>query len=313
MNLRFLTATSVAALTAFAASGAFAATLTLASYNIKHGQGNDGVVDLARQAAVMASFNAQAIALQEVDIRNDRTDKVDEPLVLAAELSRLTGGDWRALEAPAIAYRGGHYGNAMLYDASALTLSGYVTLKLPGAPDGDGARSAAYATFEAEGVGAFQFIGTHWTHRDVETTPGSTIQLDSIGIVEAAIDKTVPAFFGGDFNASIRPEDNASQATMQTLVDAGWSIDSPVNQGGTMPGGSTAVIDYILSHGAGDLSVASSMVVVNADTEITSDHYPVVVSYETADAPVAPVPLPAGGALALAAFAALGMVARHRR
>ena len=60
--------------------------LRILTYNIQHGAGADGTVDLERQAAVIQRLKPDLVALQEVDDRTQRTKNVDQ----TAELGRLT-------------------------------------------------------------------------------------------------------------------------------------------------------------------------------------------------------------------------------
>ena len=62
-------------------------TLRIAAYNIRHGRGMDGEVDLARIADVLRALDADVITLQEVDNRTERTGRVDQTAVLAEEES----------------------------------------------------------------------------------------------------------------------------------------------------------------------------------------------------------------------------------
>jgi len=82
--------------------------LRVMSYNIHHGEGVDGKVDLPRLAGVIRAESPDLVALQEVDQKTERTGKVDQP----AELGRLAGMNvifgWN------IPYQGGRYGNAIL-------------------------------------------------------------------------------------------------------------------------------------------------------------------------------------------------------
>ena len=57
------------------------------TYNIHHGEGLDGRIDLPRQAAIMTSAAPDLVALQEVDRGTARAGGVDQ----LAELARLTG------------------------------------------------------------------------------------------------------------------------------------------------------------------------------------------------------------------------------
>lgn len=77
-------------------------------YNIHHGEGLDGKLDLERIAALITEAKADVVALQEVDRGVERTNKRDLP----AELARLTG--LTAYFERNISHQGGEYGNAVL-------------------------------------------------------------------------------------------------------------------------------------------------------------------------------------------------------
>lgn len=78
------------------------------TYNIHHGEGLDGKVDLGRIAQVIQQAAPDVVALQEVDLGTERTGRVDQ----AAELGRLTG--LHAVFGKAFDYSGGRYGAALL-------------------------------------------------------------------------------------------------------------------------------------------------------------------------------------------------------
>ena len=82
--------------------------LRVVSYNIRHGQGMDGRVDLARTARVLRELSPDLVALQEVDQGVERSGGVDQ----AAELGRLLGLE-HAFGA-FMPYQGGAYGLALL-------------------------------------------------------------------------------------------------------------------------------------------------------------------------------------------------------
>ncbi|MDJ0595921.1 MAG: hypothetical protein QNJ72_39055, partial [Pleurocapsa sp. MO_226.B13] len=168
-------------------------TLKTATYNIHHGSGNDDVVDLDRIAEVIADTESDVVALQENDIVNGRTDFVNQPQVIAENLSELTGEDWVALEAPAIEFSDGEYGNAILYNEDALDLIQFENVLLPGNPAGDGQRSAGIANFQFDDSDFdFQFVSTHFTNLNEATEDGSTIQLDSLNTIEDAVALNLP-------------------------------------------------------------------------------------------------------------------------
>ena len=53
-------------------------TIRVLSYNIHHGAGMDGNIDLARLATIIASIAPDIVSLQEVDCTMPRTDKVEQ-------------------------------------------------------------------------------------------------------------------------------------------------------------------------------------------------------------------------------------------
>ncbi|MFN2389664.1 MAG: endonuclease/exonuclease/phosphatase family protein [Actinomycetota bacterium] len=66
---------------------------TVATYNVHHCEGLDGVVDTGRIAAVVAGLGADIVALQELDRHMKRSGGEDQPRVIA----ELTGYDVRFL------------------------------------------------------------------------------------------------------------------------------------------------------------------------------------------------------------------------
>jgi endonuclease/exonuclease/phosphatase family metal-dependent hydrolase len=82
--------------------------LRVMTYNIHHGEGADGKVDLARIAEVIKQHAPEVVGLQEVDKGVARTQQRDLP----AELAALTG--MACVFSNNFNYQGGEYGNAVL-------------------------------------------------------------------------------------------------------------------------------------------------------------------------------------------------------
>ena len=101
-------------------------TIRVLTYNIHHGEGRDGELDLPRLGRVISSVQPDLVALQEVDVGTARTDMVDQ----VAELARLTG--MYAQFGKAMDYMGGGYGVAVLSRWSFLTTENQ---PLPSSPD----------------------------------------------------------------------------------------------------------------------------------------------------------------------------------
>lgn len=103
------------------AEPAQAVVLDVVTYNIRHGLGSDGRLDLERTAAVLARLEPDFVALQEVDERVERSGGVDQ----AARLGELLGM-YHAFGS-FMDYQGGRYGLAIL---SRRPLRGVRTLRL---------------------------------------------------------------------------------------------------------------------------------------------------------------------------------------
>src|SRR5512142_1551034 len=106
MHRRLLLLASLAALAAAAQN--LPRRVTVLTYNIHHGEGTDGRIDLERIARVIRLVSPDLAALQEVDRRTTRSGGVDQ----LAELGRLTGME--PLFGKTIPHQGGDYGNAVL-------------------------------------------------------------------------------------------------------------------------------------------------------------------------------------------------------
>jgi len=83
-------------------------TIRVMTYNIHHGEGLDGKVDLLRIAELIKRERADVVALQEVDKGTQRTMRRDFP----EELAALTG--MRCVFSNNHVFQGGEYGNAVL-------------------------------------------------------------------------------------------------------------------------------------------------------------------------------------------------------
>ena len=85
-----------------------ARTFRVMTYNIHHGEGLDGKVDLLRIAELIKRECADLVALQEVDKGVERTARRDFPDELAAltSLTYVFSNNYH--------FQGGEYGNAVL-------------------------------------------------------------------------------------------------------------------------------------------------------------------------------------------------------
>lgn len=229
-------------------------TLRVMSYNIHHGEGLDGKLDLERIARVIRESRADVVGLQEVDRGVARTQKRDLP----AELAKLTG--MQVAFAKNIAHQGGDYGTAVL-SRFPITRADHFPLKMIGQGE---QRGLQQVRLDVRGREVF-FLNTHLDHRrepaEREHSAGEIRTL-----VAAAGD--TPLILVGDLNA--RPESTAIGILRQFLTDA-WSVVGR-GPGYTIPVKKpTQRIDYIWVTAATIEPV--SMEVLHSEA---SDHLPIV-------------------------------------
>lgn len=158
------------------------------TWNIHHGEGVDGKLDLARQAAFIKKVDPDAVFLQEVDVKTKRTGGVDQ----AAELGRLTGME--ATFGKAMDYGGGQYGNAILTKTKP---AGSRVIPLPG---GTEPRAALVVEVkDAHGLsadGKLTLVCVHLDHQAAVSREAHARQL------AAEFAKTAgTVIFGGDLNS----------------------------------------------------------------------------------------------------------------
>ncbi|MEO5916328.1 MAG: endonuclease/exonuclease/phosphatase family protein [Luteolibacter sp.] len=221
--------------------------LRVLTWNLHHGVGEDGKLDLPRIAAAIKSIDPDLVALQEIDKGCARTGKVDQ----AAELSRLTG--MRGAFGKAMDYDGGEYGQAILSKSEP---SSTMVHRLPGSGE---PRIAFQATFASAG-GEFHFLTIHLSSEDTDTrTSQARFLADVLSKVSG------PLVLAGDFNDVSDSEPMKSFARdWQAVVKKGPALTHPA----TKP---EIEIDHILVRG---FDATDGAVVL--EESIASDHRPVL-------------------------------------
>ncbi len=157
--------------------------LRVMSYNIRHGEGNDGVLDLARAAAVIAAVDPHVVALQEVDRECGRSGSVDQ----AAWLGEALDMDHRF--GAFMEYDGGEYGMAIL---SRLPIVDSENYRLP---PGAEPRSALAVRVRLEDDTELVVVGIHLYATEEERL----CQARRLG--EFLARETAPVILAGDFNS----------------------------------------------------------------------------------------------------------------
>lgn len=233
--------------------------LTAATYNIHHGVGLDGLLDLERIAQQVEATGAEVVGLQEVDRHwSERSDFVDQAswladrlgmeVVYGANLDRdpLTPGAERR-----------QYGTAIL---SSHHIRSWTNTLLP-RPEGGEQRGLLEAVVRVRGV-PVRVFNTHLQHNS------QVERLAQIAAIrEIVATSTESVLLVGDLNAT--PESEEIAAITDDLVDA-W-VEAGVGDGYTYDAATPhARIDYVLTS---DNIVARTAAVVTTDA---SDHLPVV-------------------------------------
>jgi endonuclease/exonuclease/phosphatase family metal-dependent hydrolase len=257
-------ATSSADARAASTAGALAPTtgghpLRAASFNIHHGVGTDGLLDLERIARVIEQEQPDVIGLQEVDrhfgVRSNFVDqatwlaeRLDLHVVFGAnlDLDPLTPGADRR-----------QYGTAIL---SRYRIREWRNTLLPRPASGE-QRGLLEAVIKVRGVP----VRTFNTHLQHDSQIERLAQIAQIRAIVAESPESVVLV--GDLNAT--PETPEIAAITEDLADA-W-VEAGEGDGFTYDAETPhARIDYVLS--SGDI-VAKAAAVVTSDS---SDHLPVV-------------------------------------
>jgi len=221
--------------------------LRVASYNIHHGQGMDGKLDLKRIAEALKKHQPDFVALQEVDNMAARTGKVDQ----AAELAKILG--MKSVFRKSINIGKGGYGNAVLSKYPILETHLH---KLPGPGE---ARTALEVVCEVNGK-KLSFISVHLDHQVESTRVGQVKALD-----KALASRKHPVMIIGDLNAE--PDSESMKWLAQT-----WSFIPKSGVVGSFPANKPSIeIDHIVTRG---FTTEKSTSYVGKEN-VASDHRPV--------------------------------------
>ena len=229
--------------------------LRVLSYNIHHGRGADGKIDLERIASVIRSTQPHLVALQEVDDRTGRSGGVDQAEVLG-ELTSMQAHFGRAID-----YDGGQYGEALLLGLEASPPENH---PLPASP-GHEERAALAARVQLPGGGQALFVGTHLDH-----TKDPADRLSQAQTLARIFAKEQALILVGDLNTEVGSA--PLKGLMALLQRAGGSRPLP-----TFPSHQpTRSIDHVLFRLPG-WSVKSIRIL---EAPEASDHAPLLVVFE---------------------------------
>lgn len=233
-------------------------TVRVLSYNIHHGEGLDGRIDLPRIAGVIRSVDPDVVALQEVDIRTGRSGEVDQLL----ELARLTG--MQPVFGQTIPHQGGLYGNAVL---ARLPVAGFANHALAGREPRGVIDALVSPPPGTKGKTPFHFLATHLDLNEPD-------RLAAAARIEQVVNTWppgTPAILAGDMNAV--PGSKPVQALERIWTEAKGQaplLTSPAQA-------PKRQIDYIFVRPAARWRVIEARVL---DEAVASDHRPLFAVVE---------------------------------
>ena len=226
------------------------------SYNIHHGEGMDGKIDLTRLANVIKSVSPDLVSLQEVDCLKPRTGTIDQ----LHELVHLTGME--GIFGCAIdSQQKGRYGNAVL---SRFPTKSSNNDPLPGEPRAVLAVEVDLPSMSGN-PSTMIFMATHF---DTQAVPRQA----SVPLLEEGLASYPgkPALLAGDLNAV--PQSPTLKALGRT-----WTNATEGRELVTIPHRNPKQIDYILFRPAERWSVVEAQVI---DEKVASDHFPLFAVLE---------------------------------
>jgi endonuclease/exonuclease/phosphatase family metal-dependent hydrolase len=229
------------------------------TYNIHHGEGLDGKVDLIRIAELIKQERADIVALQEVDRAVRRTAGRDLP----AELAALTG--MTAVFSNNFHFQGGEYGNAVL---TRFTVKQWTNHRYKMIRAGE-QRGILKLTLDVHGRDLV-LMNTH-----IDSRADDTERWLNVGEIESLVSAQgdMPFILCGDFNDM--PGSRVHRRLSKTFADS-WALVGAA-EGFSFPADKPARrIDYIW------ISKGDSLKPIRAwlPQSAASDHLPLVVEFE---------------------------------
>jgi len=237
--------------------------LRVLTYNIHHGEGTDGKLDLDRIAEVIRVSAADIVCLQEVDRNVTRSGRVDQPAVLGKALGFHVafGGN--------LSLQGGEYGNALL---SRYPVARFENVLLPVISKGE-QRGVLEAEIAVPLVAApVRIFATHLDHRRDDAERRASMQVINDHAAKAG---NAFAILAGDLNDDRGSETLAAVSSRWTLCGDREIPSIPSDQ-------PKQQIDFVAYRPAAACRVVETRVIAEP---VASDHRPVLTILEFADTP----------------------------
>lgn len=231
--------------------------LKILSYNIRHGEGMDRILDLSRSKGIIESQSPDLCGLQEVDNYCLRSGSVDQTKFLAQKLY-MTGTFGAFMD-----YQGGEYGMATL------TVKPIISTKILQLPEGeDEPRTSIVHEIQIAKGCTIVFANVHFDW--VSGSEGITNRLNQAKALVKYIDALDRgSIIIGDFNCT--PE----SPTMQYFTDHGFVFVEKGEDNLSFQDDPKAEIDHIIYRNTGDVKFEKKSIKL-IEEPVISDHRPLV-------------------------------------
>lgn len=226
-------------------AAAMACEIRVLTYNIHHGEGVDGKLDLPRIGRVIRDAKPDIVSLQEVDVRTERLKGRDT----VRELERLTG--LRGVFGESMPFQGGGYGNAVLVSGQVL---GSRVFPIPASPNMEPRSLLLVETRPYRCAEDIAFLATHLDHRS-ETDRMAGADMANLPV-------SLPAILAGDLNTT------ADSPVFGVLMKE-WGNASSVEQPTIPVNEPKKQIDFVLFRPKAQWKVIDVKVL---DEAVASDH-----------------------------------------
>lgn len=237
-------------------------TLKIMCFNIHHGEGIDGVVDIERIAKLILEHKVDLVALQEVDIGVARTNRIDIMKILSEHT-----GMYPVFEKN-IDYQGGEYGNGILSRYPILQSENHHYKMIR---EGE-QRGLLKTVVDVDGIN-IAFMNTHIDYREDDSE-----RLSNVNEINDVIKKysDMPVIVAGDFNDI--PSSRTHTAMKENFMDV-WEVKGE-GEGFTFhTENPDKRIDYIFLHKNDNLSVKIIPKSIEVVYSIASDHLPLIAEF----------------------------------
>jgi len=237
------------------------ANLKIMSYNIRHGEGLDGALDLSRAAAIIKAQAPDLCGLQEIDHYCSRTDSVGQTALLAQQ-TNMQGTFGKFMN-----YQGGEYGMATL---SAKPL---ISTKVLSLPDGiHEPRSSIVHEVEIAKDCSIVFVNVHFDW--INGADGISSRLNQAKTLVEYVDTIDKAIIiTGDFNCT------PDSPTMQYFYGQGFEFATKGEDNLSFQGDNKGEIDHVIFRSTTSQKIKVKSIAL-LDEPVVSDHRPLLAELE---------------------------------